>query len=112
MGVLGFIRGHSGSHSESLGSLRFALGVLGFIRCRWVSPWGVVGFNQGVVGFSRVGLAGRWVHPESLGSLGFAIEVAWFVRCRLVHSGTRMGSLGSFGAIEFTRVRAGGRWVH
>ena len=62
-------------HPGSFGSLGFALGVIGFIRSRWVhsgSPlwsWGPFA----VVGFTVVRTGGRWVHPGWLGSLGFAL---------------------------------------
>ena len=35
-----------------------------------------------------------------------------FIGGRWVHSGSRLVSLGSFGVVVFTRVHAGGRWVH
>ena len=59
-------------HPVSFGSLGFALGVVGFIRSRWVqsgSPlwsWGPFA----VVGFTVVRTGGRWVHPGWLGSSG------------------------------------------
>ena len=78
-----------------------SLGSSEIVGFTWIRP-GNGSVHKGSLGFSLrvfVFIQGRWVH--------------WgFVRCRLVHSGTRMGSLGSFGAIEFTRVRAGGRWFH
>ena len=105
-----------------MGSLAFALGVVGFIQgplihsgSRWGSlgsSWdvGITRVHAGVVGFIR----GRWVHSSprwgSLCSLVFAMGVvAWD---RWVHSGSRWGSLGSSGVVGFTRVRAGVCWVH
>ena len=75
----------------SLGSLGCALGVVGFIRGRWVH---------------LVRPGGCRVHPVSLGSVGCVLRafgfrsVHWGVPwCRRVHP-------GSFG------VRTGGRRVH
>ena len=71
-----------------LGSLGFALGVVGFSR----------------IHFTPVRAVGRSVHPESLDSLGFALGVVGFIRGRWIHTGSRWGSLGSSGVV---RVRAG-----
>ena len=82
MGVVRFSLVRPGGrwvHPGLFGSLVFALGVVGFIRGRWIhsgTRWGsldstgVFGFTKvsaGVVGFIR----GRWVHSSSRwGSLG------------------------------------------
>ena len=62
---------------------------------------------------------GRWVQPGSLGSvvftLGvdggrcvhFALGVVGFILGRWVHSGLRLGPLGSSGVVGFTCVRDG-----
>ena len=92
-------------HPASLGSLGFALGVVGFIQCRWVHSGLLCGplNSSGVVGFNRFCNWGRFVYPGSLDSLGFALVVICFFP----------GSLGSLGfVVGFTRVRAGGRWDH
>ena len=165
---LGFALGSLGS-SGVVGSLRFALGFVGFILSRGVhlcSHWGCLD-SSGVVGFNRVALGvvrfirGSWVHSDSplgssegvgfilvrsvdrwvlpasscsfgfalgfavfiwgrwilsdsrwgsLGSLGFALGsgLVGIMRVCGVPSGSRLGSLCSFGVIEFTPVRAGG----
>ena len=76
-------------HPGSLGRLRFALGLVGFLQGRWVhSSLVVIGLfrgrrdhsesplrslgSPGVVGFTRVHTGGRWVCKWSLASLGFA----------------------------------------
>ena len=51
-------------------------------------------FALGVIGFRRVRPEGRWVHPGSFGSLGFALEVVGFIRGCSDHSGSPLGSLG------------------
>ena len=130
LGVVGFIRGrrvHSGSpscgsfsssrvvgltrirpvgdwvHPASLGSLAFAVGVVGFFRCRWVHS----GWSSGVVGFTRLRPGGGYVNQGSLDSLKFALVDA------------HLGSIGSLnfalGVTGFMRVHSGspwGRWVH
>ena len=81
----------------SLGSLGFALVVVGFIRGHWLtsgSSWGYLGLSR-VVGFSRDCTVGRWVHPWSLDSLGFAL-----------------GVVGSSSVVRFTQISLGGEWVH
>ena len=95
----------------------FAQEDAGFIKCLWVhsnSPWVSLG-SSGVVGFTRVRPGVRWVHLQSFGSLAFALEVVGFTRRRpegrwvhaggWVHSGSPWGSFGSFGVVEFTRIR-------
>ena len=67
---------------ESLGSLARALGVVRFIRDRWVhstEPWGSLGYS-GVVGFTRARPVGMRVHPVSLVSLARALCVDGFIR--------------------------------
>ena len=69
-----------------------------------------------VVGFTWILAGGHWVNPVSLESLGFALE-------SLGSSGvvglSFWGTLGLFGVVVFTWVRAGfrcvrskGSWVH
>ena len=89
-----------------MGSLGFALWVVGFIRDRWVhkvrtgvvrlnwdrwvhsrSPWVSLGLSRGVR-FTRIGLGGGRVYPGSFGSLGFALVVVGFIRSHWVHSGS------------------------
>ena len=78
----------------SLGSLGCVLGVVRFIRGRWViSVW-------------------TWVHPGSLWSLRFTLGIVRFIRVRWVHSGLPRWSLGSFEVVGLSRVRRGVRWVH
>ena len=62
LGVVGFIRGrwvHSGSHWESLGSTR----VVGFIRCRWFQSGSARGSlsSSGVIAFTLVCRRVRWL---------------------------------------------------
>ena len=130
--VIGFTRVRAGSlwvHAGSLGSLRFALGVIAFIRGSLGSlgfasvnlPWGSMGSSE-VVAFTRVCPWGRWVHPGSLGSIKFALGFTGFIRGRWVHLGSSWVSMGSsvvvgllafaMGVVGFTGVRLGGRWVH
>ena len=55
-------------HPQSLGSLRFALGVVDSSMGHWdysCSPW-VSLCSSRDVGFKRVSPGGRWVYPESL----------------------------------------------
>ena len=72
-------------NSWSLGSFVCALGVVGFIRDRWVhwlsTPW-VSSGSFGSVGFTGVRPGGRPVHSRSLGSLGCALLVVGFIRGR------------------------------
>ena len=105
-------------HPGSLGSLMFALGVVGFIQGCWVHSGSPLG-SSGVVGFIRVRPAGRlvcsgvrWVHPRWLGSLRFALGFVWFIGGRWVHSGSPCGPLDSSGVVGFTRFRFRDSWVH
>ena len=120
--VIGFTRVLAGGlwvHAGSLGSLRFALGVIAFIRGSLGSlgfasvhlPWGSMGSSE-VVAFTRVRPWGRWVHPGSLGSIKFALGFTGFIRGRWVHLGSSWVSMGSSVVVGFTGVRHGGRWVH
>ena len=105
-------------HLGSLDSLVFALGVVVFIRLRWVHSHDVL-FIRGLwvhlrspcvsVGFTCVRLVCRWASPESLRSLRFTFGVVGFIRGRWVHSGSPWVSLGSSGVAGFTRVRHWGR---
>ena len=77
-------------HPGSLGSLGFALGVVGFIRGHWVdegAPWRSFS-SSGVVVFTRVRPGCRWVHSVSLDSLGFGLGVVGFMRGRSFHDGS------------------------
>ena len=79
--------GSLGSLDLALADVGFALGVVGFMRGRWIhldSPWGSLD-STGVVGFSRISPGVRLVHPRSLDSLGFALGVVGFIRVRWVH---------------------------
>ena len=113
-------------HPWPLGSLVYALGVVGFIQggtrvqpgCRrgvWLhtgAPWGSLGLSGVVgvtrlhhggrssscaVGFTRVRASGLRVHPGLLGSLGCALDVAGFIKNRSLHSSTPWVSLGLSG---------------
>ena len=77
----------------SLGLLAHALGVVGFIRDRWVNSrrHGVLWVYPG--SFTRP--TGLFVHSGSLGSLARS----WW-------------SLGSSGVVGFTYAGPAGRWVH
>ena len=81
----------------SLGSLTLVLGVVGFIRGRWI--------------YWRVPL---WslVYPGSLGLLGCAFGIIRFIQCSCVNSRASKSSLGSSAVVAFTRARYGGRCVH
>ena len=71
LGVFGFTRVRPEGrwvHAGSLGSLRFALRVVGFIRGLCVS--------------TRLCTAGRSVHPGSLGSLTFSFCVVGIIQSR------------------------------
>ena len=107
LGVVGFILGHC-VHALC------ALGFVGFIQGRWVhagAPWGASG-SFGIVGFTRVHPGGRQVYSECLGSRGCAMGGVGFIRDRWVHSGAPWGSLDSFRVFGFTRVRHGVCRVH
>ena len=124
MGVVKFIRGRL-VHSESLGSLEFALGFVRFIRGRWVqagAPW----VSPWVSGFTRVRPRGLQVHSWSLGSRGCVMGGVGIIRGRWVHSeftlvlpgvvGVRLvhtgAPWGSSGVGEFSRLCPGSRRVH
>ena len=110
-GVVGFTRVrlvHSGAPRWSLGSVGFALGVVGFIRV----SLGSLRFALRIVGFTRIRSWGHWVDSRSLGSLGFTLWVVGFIRGRWVHSGAPCGSLGSSGDVSFTQIHPSGRWLH
>ena len=81
----------------SMSSLRFCLGVVGFIQGCWVHSGSLSGSlgSSGFAWFTRVRPGGGWVHT---------------VFC--VHSGSAWGSLGSSWLFGFTRARTGGRRVH
>ena len=72
----------------------FALGVIGFMRGRWVHSGAHCGSlgSSGVVGFNQVGLGDPWVHPGRLGSLVCALGVVEFMWVRWVHSGAPCGT--------------------
>ena len=75
-------------HHGSLGTLAYALGVVGFIRGRWVhsrAPWGSWSSSQ-VVEFTHGRTRGRWVPPGTLNSFARAVEVVVYIWGRLVHS--------------------------
>ena len=88
---VGFAHAHHACrwvYPVSLGSLACTLGVVGYIRDRWVHSralWGSLG-SSGVVEFTRVRPGCRWVHPVSSGSLARALEVIGFIRGRWFHS--------------------------
>ena len=63
-----------------------------------------------MVAFTRDRHGGRCVDPGSLLSLGFSLGVVGFIRGHWVDSDSPCGSLGLYGVVGFTRVRAGGRW--
>ena len=111
----------------SLGSLGWALVVIGFVRGRWVhcaAPFGVVCFvlgnwvrwgeslgSFGDARFFGVRPGCRGVRSGSMGSLGCALLVAFFFQGRWVHWVAHLGSSGSFGVAGFIGVRPGGRRV-
>ena len=88
-------------HPRLLGSLRFAIGVVGF-----------VGFVRVRHGGRLVRSGVRWVHSRSLGLLRFTLGVIWFIGGRWVHSGSPRGPLGSSGIVGFRRFRPMDRWLH
>ena len=97
MGVVRSLPEDCRVHPGSLSSLRLAPGVVGFIRVRRVlsrSPMGSLG-SSGFVGFTRVCPGDRWVHTGSLGSFGFSLGVVALIRGLLVHSGSLLGPLRS-----------------
>ena len=121
-GGVGFTSVRAGGrwvHPGSLGSVGFALGVVGFIRGRWIpsgSPWGSFGSLGGrwvqVVGFTWLLSVGRCVHPWSFRSLGFSLGVVGYIRGRWIYSGSLCGPLSSSGVVGFTRFRPRCHWVH
>ena len=112
----------------ALGSLGFAVGVVGSVVRFTLVPLGVVGFIRGLlvhlrsiwgslfsstdIGFTGVCPGGRWIHPGTLGSLGFSLVIVEFIRGHRVHSGSHCGSFGSSRVVGLTRISPGGRWVH
>ena len=96
-------------HPGSLGSLRCALVIIGFIRVRLVHSgalWAALG-SCGSFGSSEVVWFIR-VHPAGVGFM-FVVGI---VRGRWVHSSAPWGSLCSSVVVGFTRVRPVGRLVH
>ena len=72
--------------SGSMGSLRCAIGVDGFIRGRWLvkdAPWWLSG-SSGVARFIVVRPRGRLVPP---GSSECALRLVGLIRGRCVHRG-------------------------
>ena len=109
------------------GTLGCALGVVGFIQCRWVhwgTSWGSSGSSgfcwlhwgahlgssgsSGVAVLIGVRPGGRRVRPGSLGSLRCTLEV---VRCRWVNWGAHWGSWGPSNVARTIELRPGGRRV-
>ena len=85
-------------HPRALGSLGCALGVVGFIRGRWVH----FGAPRWSLSASGVRPGCRRVQLRSLGSLRCALG---FMRFILVHWGSSRGSSGVSAVAGFTRVR-------
>ena len=69
-------------YPESLSSLAFTLGVVGFPRVRPVGGWvqSVSLASLGFVWFTRVRPGSSWVHLGYLVSLAFAIVIVGFIR--------------------------------
>ena len=103
--------------SASLGSLRCALGVVGYVRGRWVhrvalwvssGSFGVAGFirvRPGEVGFFRgrsVYWSAPWGSSGLFGVSGYIGKRVGFVRSRWVHCGAPFVVVG-FGQ---------GHWIH
>ena len=68
----------------SLYSLGCTLGIVGFIRGRWVhrgAPW-VSSSSSRVAGFIGVRPEGRSIHPGLLGSSRYTLRVAGLIRVR------------------------------
>ena len=106
----GFSRVHPGvlrDRSGSLSSVGYALGVVGFVRGRWVQCVAPCAFwgSFGVPRFSGVHPVGRRV---SLGSLASALVVVGFVRARWVQWVAPFGSSRPFGFVGFSGLRPGG----
>ena len=125
--VFRFTRACSGSrrvHLGLLGSLAGALGVVGWIRSRWVHSSALCGLldSSGVVGFTRVCPRGRrfiWGRM-SWGSIGLSRVVGFLRACPGCHPGSLCllaRALGftcvrSFGVVGFTRVHCSCLWGH
>ena len=108
-----------------MGSRGCTLGVVGFIRGRWVQAgalWGSFGVfwvhcgapcrstgSLWVDVFTRVRSGLHRVHSGSLGSLGCALGTVWFNRVLL---GSLRCALAVVGVVGFTQKRPGGRRVH
>ena len=75
----------------SLGSLGCVLGVVRYIRNRWVN-WGAPWGSSGSSGVIAVCTLGRRVIPGSLGSLGCALGVVGFISVLSVHLCVLWGS--------------------
>ena len=116
--------------SGSLGSLRYALGVFGFVRGRWVhwctswrssrsfgdcefirkrpgSRYGLLRWTLGFVWF----VPGHWIHWgaqwRSLERLVYAERIVGFVRSSRLHWGAPWVSSSSFGVTRFIAVSSG-----
>ena len=82
-GVAGFIGVHPVDrrvHPGLLGSLGCALGIVWFIRGRWVhwgAPWGSLDSSG-----SRVDWDVPWGASVSSGFIGVRPGIVWFIRCR------------------------------
>ena len=65
------------------------MGVIGFIRVRWVLSGAPSGWSGsfGFVGFILAHPVDRQVISDSLGTFGNALAVVWFIRFRWLHSG-------------------------
>ena len=79
-------------HLGSLGFLRCALRVVGFIwgRVLMGARLGLMG-SSGIVVFTRVIREGRCVHPGSLRSLGCTVGEFRIMRGRCIQSGVPLG---------------------
>ena len=85
LGSFGQVQGYvAGTPWVLLGSFRRVLGVIGFIRVRWVHTGAPLG-SFGFYGSIRARRDGRWVH---LGAPWWSSGSFWFFRARCsVHSG-------------------------
>ena len=101
--VIGFIGVRPGGRQIHPGSLGCSLGIVGFIRCRWVH-FG----SSGIAGFIEMLPVNRRVHPGYLGSLVSALRVVVFIRG---HTCRPWRSPGSSGFTGYIWERAGGFWV-
>ena len=88
-GVVGFtavsgfveVRPEGGQgHPVSLYSLRYALGVVRFVRCHWSAQCRLSGSS-----IVEVRPGGRGVRPGTLGSLVCALGFVWFIMCSWDH---------------------------